>query len=399
MQLGRNSRVNLYKEGVIMPEMRIKSELSDRGGGRELWCDFIRCIAIFAVILNHSVEFVCSINTSEQYLSIPDKYKGYVLALFLIGRIAGVPLFLFLSGYLLLKKDITKDSDAFAFYKHNLVSLVVTTELWIMLLSPIIHYYYPSYGVKEMIYGMLMLKQIPYMQFWYVPFIVGVYIGIPFLITCTKTYSFKYISAIWIIVFFIFIIANTIRFFTNIEFVYPIQLDSSLFMGGIAFLYLEWGYYIGSKKEQKNHLSLIGIGVIVLFFISIQVQDYFYKSGQDAKIGYDILPSFCCSCLLFIFLKYVGGKIELINKPRYAWFAHVCERLSRLSFGAYFLHAIVQDIIRRGKWFSNVTNPIFKILLLFVLSTSITFFVLFAISLNKHLSKLLLNNKEKEVKT
>lgn len=326
---------------------------------REFWLDFIRSIAILAVILNHSVEFICNLNTSEGFYDIPEKARTFSVALFLIGRISGVPLFLFLSGYLLLNKQIIDDTKLLAFYKHNLLGILITSEIWMLILYPLIRYLDAGYDIQDLIYAMLMWKQVPYMQFWYIPFIVGVYIGIPFLSLCVAMYSERIIKFIWILCFFIFVVINTLRFFNGISIAYPVQMDTSLFMGGIAFLYLTYGYYIGSKKlSESTYYPVIVISIVFLYISSIILQLYYYSSNMDAKIGYDILPTFVCSCLLFVLLRDLGKTIQYAineNKGRESKlktrlelvFLGAVTEMSQLSFGAYFVHAPIQDIIRR----------------------------------------------------
>lgn len=51
---------------------------------------------------------------------------------FTIGRL-GVPLFLFLSGFLLLQKQINDEKDIFTFYKKNLISLVIANSIWVII--------------------------------------------------------------------------------------------------------------------------------------------------------------------------------------------------------------------------------------------------------------------------
>ncbi len=46
----------------------------------------------------------------------------------------GVPLFLMISGALLLEKRIKDENDIRRFYRHNLLGLVITSEIWYFLM-------------------------------------------------------------------------------------------------------------------------------------------------------------------------------------------------------------------------------------------------------------------------
>lgn len=82
---------------------------------RIFWIDIVKFIAVLFVILAHIVWIV------EQEIHI----KGNLLNDFLtINRIIatlGVPLFMLVSGSLLLGKEFKSNSDIFAFYKRGLL--------------------------------------------------------------------------------------------------------------------------------------------------------------------------------------------------------------------------------------------------------------------------------------
>lgn len=68
------------------------------------------------------------------YVNIPYLYLGkasqiFRITFFTIGRL-GVPIFLFLTGALTLKKQIDTDEDVLKFYKKNLIPLLITIEIW-----------------------------------------------------------------------------------------------------------------------------------------------------------------------------------------------------------------------------------------------------------------------------
>lgn len=93
---------------------------------RIFWIDIVKFIAVLFIILAHIVWIV------EQEIHI----KGNLLNDFLtINRIIatlGVPLFMLVSGSLLLGKDFKSNSDIFAFYKRGLLPLFITAEIWIV---------------------------------------------------------------------------------------------------------------------------------------------------------------------------------------------------------------------------------------------------------------------------
>ena len=97
---------------------------------RIFFLDLARCFAIIAVVLVHATEHIYAMNASFfKGLSLVSKI--FAVSAFTMGRL-GVPLFLFLTGYLILGRKFAND-DCFDFWKHNWLRLVLTTEIWILI--------------------------------------------------------------------------------------------------------------------------------------------------------------------------------------------------------------------------------------------------------------------------
>ena len=71
---------------------------------RQPWLDMLRMIAILSVVLCHCIEGVYSFDvTSMQVLGTVK--KSFAILMYTLGRVGGVPLFLMLSGYLLMGRE------------------------------------------------------------------------------------------------------------------------------------------------------------------------------------------------------------------------------------------------------------------------------------------------------
>ena len=90
---------------------------------REAWLDYARIFAILCVICCHAVEnyYGAVVSGNERIDFVPWIVEN---TLFTIGRL-GVPLFLAISGTLLLNRE----KDVFSFYKKSVLPLIVTTEI------------------------------------------------------------------------------------------------------------------------------------------------------------------------------------------------------------------------------------------------------------------------------
>ncbi|MFL2020357.1 MAG: acyltransferase family protein [Weissella hellenica] len=84
---------------------------------RYLWIDIARLFAILCVVFNHVNE-----NLNQSPIT-----KTTVI-LQLIGRM-GVPLFLMISGYLMLNRDYTVQDKMDKFVHHNMLPMVVPISI------------------------------------------------------------------------------------------------------------------------------------------------------------------------------------------------------------------------------------------------------------------------------
>ena len=95
-------------------------------GDRIEWIDLARTFAILSVITVHSIERAYTFNL-ESMNSMPALVRTVCFILFTVGRL-GVPLFFFITGYLLLGRNYA-DEDCFRFWRKNLLALLLTTEI------------------------------------------------------------------------------------------------------------------------------------------------------------------------------------------------------------------------------------------------------------------------------
>ena len=161
--------------------------------------DFIKFIAIFLVVINHCINSMYPIGMGEMGdWGTFSTLFGYTLAT--IGR-AGVPLFIFCSGYLLLHRDYSSRELRVRFWKHNLLTIVLCWEIWIVIYNLFLLFYDPAEvkGVGDVILQMLFLRHVPMSHSWYMPMIIGIYIFLPFVAMIVQKVSDR--EMMWIMLF------------------------------------------------------------------------------------------------------------------------------------------------------------------------------------------------------
>ena len=96
---------------------------------RVIFIDYIRALAILMVIMCHVIDVNCLFWLGYQDMSGARQIILYTLLIF--GR-CGVPLFLMITGYLLLDRDYSQGKWK-SFYLHKWLHLFLLTEIWFII--------------------------------------------------------------------------------------------------------------------------------------------------------------------------------------------------------------------------------------------------------------------------
>ena len=106
---------------------------------RILWLDLARVIALLSISLNHAVYRAVNVGDEISYLNnVGFSFTAIFYTIVYFFSRLGVPLFLMITGALIINKKIDTYSDVIIFYKNNLLKLLITSELWIAIMYWII---------------------------------------------------------------------------------------------------------------------------------------------------------------------------------------------------------------------------------------------------------------------
>lgn len=152
---------------------------------RYVWLDITRLVAILCVILNHVNENLNQTPTTK-----------LTVLLQLTGRM-GVPLFLIISGYLMLNRNYTTNSSIDKFIHHNMLPMVYSAILWTILLSLYTYFILNNKSIPSLIQN-LTFQNRPMPQMWYIQLLPIIYVLIPILSIAKQTFS-KYLGSIFLI--------------------------------------------------------------------------------------------------------------------------------------------------------------------------------------------------------
>lgn len=306
---------------------------------RNLQLDFIRFLAAILVVLNHTAEETYPVYSSEfSQLSTGSQLFG--ICCFTLGRI-GVPLFLLLTGYLLLPRNYDQDRTK-VFYRRNLVPMFIVWEIWILIYQIYICYCNQiPFPKKEYLLRALLLKNAGLPHTWYMPVILGIYLFLPLVSAALRQCDNRILLRLLGIIFvYLFVINSSTLFFEAFqvkEIYIPSRKLDLYFSGGIYGFYIILGYCIARYKDRissfiNSYRVVLTIAAALTFALTVYVQFYLRSVNHAYNVWYDFftLPvcSFCIFCLIF-------------NKNIPAKYSHILAELSLCSFGVYLIHELV----------------------------------------------------------
>ena len=327
--------------------------------------DIARTFAIICVVLCHSVEVVYS---DIEYIYLSNISQIFRIVFFTIGRL-GVPIFLFLTGALHLKKQIEEDEDILKFYKKNLLPLFIAIEIWIVLYNIFNYFLYKDFSITLLIKNVLFLEHVEMLNMWYMPMILGMYIAIPFLAKILKSFSIKVIKIPMFIVCAVSLLLPSLNVVLNILELkeYNVIIDMT-FLGGIYGLYIVLGYYLSKGIFEKIKNKWLIVIATISFTITCIVQYWAYNKNISYDVWYNFLFLFLCSTCLFELVRRIKNR-EKVNV-----FIKLSKYISKISLGIFFVHEIFLKILIKFIREYSLNRPIETIIMFIIaLFTSIIF--------------------------
>lgn len=302
---------------------------------RIFYYDVLRAFAIIAVIICHVDFYFGPLTTPFEVIAH--------LTFHDIGRI-GVPIFLMISGALLLNRNY---SDLGEFIKRRFSRIIYPFILWIILITLTNYYFHksPIYMWNVFIGNNSII--------WYFWTLIGIYLAIPIINIFIKEYDetgCKYFLTIWLMT----IILNSFSMYPLFPF---FKLD--WFAGFIGYPVL--GYYLATKKFQYDKMWLAGL-IILLVSLGIFVYYTYYYTFQSVELMYPSILVASMGCGMFLFIKNLPKLDSIKNNI----IGNVITSISVCSYGMYFSHVIIIMFMSRINPHSTLLFPVMFALTIFL---------------------------------
>lgn len=316
--------------------------------GRIFYLDVARVIAIISITFNHAVNrtyfnYTSAIQTEFYSIS---RYSTLFKTLVTVFSRLGVPLFLMITGALLLNRKYDTKAAIRRFYTHNYLDLLITSEIWlflgywfIVLLDPV-NNYFAHYGVAGSIIGciknLLFFDMINMGSMWYILMILCVYILIPIIaIFLQKSPSPNLIMIPVILMIMISYVIPTVNvYLPRIGIHEKVLWLNAVDLFSPYLIYIIFGFYLSNKVLEKIPSALLITGTVATFAICCAFQYYCY-SWSTHLVSYQSPGILLCSLLLFEVIRRFGNKLLVLNK--------LISNLSRISFAIYLVHIFIMS--------------------------------------------------------
>lgn len=316
---------------------------------RMFYLDVARVIAIISISLNHAANRSYSNYSGQmaEFFALPLGSTLFKTVMTVFSRI-GVPLFLMITGVLILNKKMDDAKDVKRFYKHNLLSLFITTEIWYVIM-----YWILAVGdgviaekgwigaISGMFSTMIFQNQLTMGSMWYMPMILCIYTTLPFVVMVKDKLEGSKEKLLYLPVVLLFLVAMVLPFVSDLlKILGQKELSSPLgerYLFSFYYIYILIGYGIGKGALERFKTGTVALGAMGSFLLCCGYQLWAYEQPANYLVAYDFPLMPVCAGLLFELVRRYAHKLEKAEKPI------TC--VSRISFGIYFVHVVIIGVL------------------------------------------------------
>lgn len=354
---------------------------------RIFYLDAARVLAIISITLNHAVNRTYRNSGGQclEFFTIPIASTVFKTLIMVFSRV-GVPLFLMITGALVLNKKMENASDVKRFYKHNLLGLFITTEIWyflmywyLMLFSPYSILKTQNWGaaIVGMFETMLFQNQVTFGSMWYMPMILCLYLFLPFVTMVKDKLVGSGERTLYLPAILIFAVSMLLPFVNDLlELAGKESYSSAIHSGYLPvfyYLYVLMGYMVSKGVFRKFRTGTVAAITGISFLACCGFQFWAYSRPMDYLIDYNfpLLPLVVGA--LFELLRRMADRLRKIEKPI------TC--LAKIAFGIYFLHIVIMKALVTipEHWLVIMPLPV-RLLVLETLSVGLSIAIILPLS-------------------
>lgn len=325
---------------------------------RHDYMDWLRVLAIFAVVGVHTVSKIINSGHTDQW--------EWQFANAIDSAIRWcVPIFFMLSGALLL--NLKREDPIGEFLKRRLTKVIIPLVFWSgVYIAYKIFEQGESYTFGEML--VLFFTDDVYYHLWFMYVIIGLYIMAPFLKILVQNMdqkTFLYFLGIW------FFFAGLVPFIQKMYGFQP-AFDVGLFQPYIGY-FLLGAYLVRYPLPKKALWPLLGLSVIAYLATVYGTLNLTNRKGELDEFYYEHYRPTQMVITVFIFTLFQQLGPRLKPNP-------IITQLSLATLGIYVIHPLVQFYLNKLFGINETTvNALVGVPFVWVLIFAISFAIVWVL--------------------
>ena len=313
---------------------------------RKFYLDLARAVAILSITLNHAVN-----RSYDNYYYQQAEFQSIALwdsafkAVITVFSHIGVPLFLMISGALLFTKPMEDKADLKKFYRHNLLGLLITTEIWYVIIYFFMVFLDPSNTILEggplltaggLIQTMLFQNQITTASLWYMPMIMSLYTTIPFAIIAKNKLGLKALCLPLILVFLNFMCIPAFNVIQGVRGSWKLYTALREYnLCSVYYLYIFAGVLVSEGKLSRLATSTVAWLTAACFSLTCVYQLWLYSTPVNHLLMEPSPSILITATLCFELIRRMAERFRKWERG-ITW-------LSKTAFGNYFAHILIMS--------------------------------------------------------
>lgn len=344
-----------------------------RQGSTVLFADVIRAMAAIMIVVIHVSDHAVS-----HFLVSQDDQRLYwwVATFFNSASRVAVPLFVLVSGYLLLRPN--DNSAPLEWLKKRLFRVFVPLLVWIA-----IYFFWRQLSLPQSFSALDMLRDIargdPYYHLWFMYMLIGLYLATPILAAYLRgadRLNLSYFVILW------FLFTAIPPFITRALYINQFGLTVNVVSGFVGYFML--GYLMRDVVLTRVQCMITGLAVITSI-VATAFGTYLLMSRSGGKMDEfffsSMAPNIIIAALgLFAIAKSVSWEAIYTS---FTPLRSIIETLSATSFFLYLSHPLFLSALQSSniEFFSDtIKNPIWGIPLTVFTITCTAILVRYALS-------------------
>ncbi|MBE6001232.1 MAG: acyltransferase [Sarcina sp.] len=340
------------------------------GRSRIYYLDFARAAAIISISSNHAVNRAFAVQHEQAAeTAVLPLYLNMIKAGVAIFSRIGVPLFLMITGALMLSRKYETREDVRRFYRFNWLGLFITAEIWFFIMFwaktlmgglAVLKTASLPVLIGRCILNQLFLNQQTMASMWYMQMLLPMYMLLPvFAVFLQKGFDRWVVPIAAILVYTHFLVpaVNAFLMLTGRDYVLSTELGGT---GAVYYLmvYVLFGYWLHRYRNELRKKLSLSAGIVLWIAVFIPVCAYqLYAFGQepDYVLNYNSPGVLLCGAVTFLLMILAADRLKVLRGP--------AVYLSGISFGIYFVHILImQALYAYTRGMTAAWNPLFTML-------------------------------------